>query len=328
MTVAPTYEDLVRAAQAAWKSRTRSLPDEARLPAPYFRDGQAVGSYPHCLPREFAAYNLLPDVREAALRYFATEGIHWHAALDGGPTNHLLSSQIQCVNALTPMLRDGDEAIDAFGSVLPIGAPLRIEGHHYLAFEYIGAVDHLGEAKPGIPRSRGAYCTSTDAAIRYRRPDGGMEIALIEWKFTESYDGSPLGQTSTDRFERYRDLAHGPHSPLRFDVVPYEDLFVEPYYQLMRQQLLAAEMERTHELGADVVRVVHVAPAGNTAYKASLSRDSHRAAGDSVYDVWRSVLRDQSRFVTLDSEIFCDPRITSAEYVDRYGIGTEKGDGA
>jgi hypothetical protein len=321
MTVAPTYEDLARSAQTDWKLRTTSLPDEARIPAPYFRDGQAVGSYPHCLPREFAAYNLLPDVRQRALACFAAEDIRWHAELDGGPTNHLLSSQIQCVNALASMFADSGDGFDAFSEVLPIGVPLRIGESGYIAFEYVGAVDHLGEAKPGIPRSRGAYCTSTDAAIRYRRPDGGIEIALIEWKYTESYDGSALGPTSTDRFERYRDLAHGPHSPLRFDAVPYEDLFVEPYYQLMRQQLLAAEMERTHELGADVVRVVHVAPAGNTAYRSSVSRDSHRAAGDNVYEVWRSVLRDQGRFVTLDSEVFCNPKITSAEYVDRYRIG-------
>jgi hypothetical protein len=93
----------------------------------------------------------------------------------------------------------------------------------------------------------------------------------------------------------------------------------------MRQQLLAAEMERTHELGADVVRVVHVAPKANTAYQANLFRESHRAAGDNVYDVWRSVLRDQDRFVTLDSEVFCDPRITSAEYADRYGTNHRGG---
>ena len=41
------------------------------------------------------------------------------------------------------------------GEVLPIGEPLPIEDGPYLAFEYIGAADYLGEAKPGIARERG-----------------------------------------------------------------------------------------------------------------------------------------------------------------------------
>ena len=56
----------------------------------------------------------------------------------------------------------------------------------------------------------------------------------------------------------------GPDGPLHTDVIPYADLFVEPFYQLMRQQLLAHAMERSGELDADTVRVLHVAPATNT----------------------------------------------------------------
>ena len=56
----------------------------------------------------------------------------------------------------------------------------------------------------------------------------------------------------------------GPDGPLHTDVIPYADLFVEPSYQLMRQQLLAHAMERSGELDADTVRVLHVAPATNT----------------------------------------------------------------
>ena len=35
-----------------------------------------------------------------------------------------------------------------------------IEDGRYLTFEYIGAADHLAEAKPGIARERGRFCTS------------------------------------------------------------------------------------------------------------------------------------------------------------------------
>lgn len=316
-----TFEAAAQVEQAAWKQRTNTLTDEAREPAPYFRDGVAKGSYAYCLPRTFAACNLLPDLRADALTLFAAESIRWHAELDNGPTNHLLSSQIQCVNALMLMASDPARIVRAFAGILDLAEPLPVEADRYLAFEYIGAADHLGEAKPGVPRSRGEYCTSADAAIRYRRTDGVIEIALIEWKFTEHYTAKSLSKSrGTDRFERYRALAHDPEGSLTFDVVPYEDLFVEPFYQLMRQQLLASAMESAGELGAEVVRVVHVAPKANLAYQASLLRPSHEAAGASVYDVWRRVVRKQDRFVTVDSEIFCDPRITSAEYADRYGL--------
>jgi hypothetical protein len=72
----------------------------------------------------------------------------------------------QYVNALMPMATD-PRLVVAFGGILPIGELLPIERGRYLTIEYIGAADHLAEAKPGIARERGRFCTSTDAAIRY-----------------------------------------------------------------------------------------------------------------------------------------------------------------
>ena len=208
--------------------------------------------------------------------------------------------------------------VAAFGEVLPIGEPLPIEDGRYLAFEYIGAADHLAEAKPGIARERGRFCTSTDAAIRYRRPGGGIEVALIEWKYSESYHGRTLAKSRSDRLDRYRPLFEAPDGPLRTDVIPYADLFVEPFYQLMRHQLLAQAMERSGELGADAVRVLHVAPATNAELQLSLTRDSHRASGATLYTAWHAMLRRPDRFVTLDSARLATAAITSEEYVARY----------
>jgi hypothetical protein len=72
------------------------------------------------------------------------------ASIDGNPTNHLLSSQLQCVNALMPMSGNPALVVAAFGEVLLVDVPLRVEDDRCLAFEYTGAADHLGEAKPGI----------------------------------------------------------------------------------------------------------------------------------------------------------------------------------
>lgn len=77
---------------AAWKKRTATLPDAAREAAPYVsKDGPPHGRYPFCLPSAYADHNLLPDLRTGAIALFAELGIPWHAGIDGGPTNHLLS---------------------------------------------------------------------------------------------------------------------------------------------------------------------------------------------------------------------------------------------
>ncbi len=89
-----------------WKARTPTLPEEARAPAPYVRDSTPRGLYSFCLPPAYATWNLLPEARSAALAYFADESIAWHQPTEVGPTNHLLSSQVQCVNALMPMDTD------------------------------------------------------------------------------------------------------------------------------------------------------------------------------------------------------------------------------
>jgi hypothetical protein len=91
--------------------------------------------------------------------------------------------------------------------------------------------------------------------------------------------GQLAAKSRSDRLDRCRPLFEDPGGPLRTDVIPYADLFVEPFYQLMRQQLLAHAMERSGELGADTVRVLHIAPAANTELQLSLTRDSHQAAG-------------------------------------------------
>jgi hypothetical protein len=284
-----------------WKSTTMTLPEAARGPAAYLRDGKPQGMYPFCLPAAYASHNLLPDVRDAALAEFVRAAITWHAQTPLGPTNHLLSSQIQCVNTLEPLANNAELMIATFEGVLDIVQPLEIEPGCLVAYEFIGSGDHLHEAVAGH-RSRGAHCTSVDAAIRYRNGDGAIELALIEWKYVEDYRGHELSRDKRGiREPRYVDLWNAPDGPLRADLIPYADMFVEPFYQLMRQQLLAHELEKSHECGADVVRVVHVAPRANTALRASLNRPSHLTVGDDVFAVWQELLRRPDRFVSVDS---------------------------
>ena len=101
-----SYIQEQRKLAVAWKARTSVLPDGAKTPAPYVdKDGQADGRpLDVCLPPTHASWNLLPDVRNSVLALFADLEIPWHAGVAGGPSNHLLSSQVQCANALAGMV--------------------------------------------------------------------------------------------------------------------------------------------------------------------------------------------------------------------------------
>lgn len=322
MTTENAFRDAERVRNTAWKQSTSVLPAEARAAAAYIGKDGLAGSRPldFCVPRQFAPYNLLSEVRDDSLSLFAELEIPWHAGIDADPSNHLLSSQVQCVNALGQMVDDPTRIQRAFGGVLDIAEVLPIEPGRYLTFEYIGPVDYFGESPAG-PRIRGAHCTSVDAAFLYRTAAGWTELALVEWKYTEQYRRlrKPDPVKDAIRWGRYGEAWRSPNGPLHCDLVPFEDMLDEPFYQLMRQQLLAHRLEQEHVLSAERVRVVHVLDPSNVAYQQSLTRPSHRLVGETVDQVWTRLLRQPSRFSHLGPAVFLDPLVTSDEYVARYG---------
>lgn len=244
----PSYSDIERARAKGWKLSTTDLPAEARAKARYVgSDGMGHGKpRDFCLPTQFADHNLLPDVRQLALQLFAELDIRWHNGVGDGPSNHLLSSQVQCVNALGLMVEDPDRICRAFGDVLGTDVVEQIEPGRYLTFEYIGDTDFFGESPDG-PRTRGSHCTSVDAAFLHQTHAGIRELILLEWKFTESYrPRRPDPARDKVRWARYGDALTDPDGPVRSDVLPFDDLCQEPLYQLVRQQLLAHELEQTH----------------------------------------------------------------------------------
>jgi hypothetical protein len=313
------YVDFRRLQAGQWKQQTAILPDGAKAPAGYVDKDGRVGAIPYefCLPLEFAELNLLPEVRTRALGLFGELRIPWHAGVDGGPSNHLLSSQVQCVNALTQMVDDPARIVEAFGGHLDIGRVEQIEPGRFLTFEFIGPTDFFVEARAGV-RTRGAYCTSVDAAFLYQNRTGGRELALVEWKYTESYARRVDQQRDVERARRYQAALMAKDSPVDGSLLPFERFCDEPFYQLMRQQLLAHELEKVHALGADRVRVVHVSDASNVDYQASVHHPEHLALGGTVDDVWARLLRGRDGFVHVYSDLFWDPAITSQEYANRY----------
>jgi hypothetical protein len=299
----------------AWKQATPLLPDEARHPAAMIGSSSSK-PYPHCLPPGFNAFNLLPNAREPALRFYATRRIPWQAGGLAGPSNNLLSSQVQCANLFAPLLSDADGVAALLDDVLPIDSVMAWPDGEYITFEWIGERDYLAEARPGTQRTRGSRATSADLAVRYRSTSGSVEVALIEWKYVEGTYSPDLGSGNHLRMARYRPHFEHPDSPIDGDKVRYEDLFINPLYQLLRLQLLAAAMERHYEHDATTVRVVLAAPIGNSAFHREVPV-ALRHHGDTVTAVWHEILREPDRFVTVDTAMLLR-RADHGALVDRY----------
>ena len=288
--------------QSLFKKTSKYFTEAAR-PEGLYRDKPRT----FCLPVEQARENLFSEIRGGALEYVKRKQIKWHDGQESMPSNHLCSSQAQCVNFLYPFADKPEALCTLLRPIFPnIQSIVPMEGEGQLvSFEWIGLRNYLCEKVPRSgSRTRGANFTSADAAIMFLLADGTRQIVLIEWKYTESYNSSWLGiaKSGTNRMDIYRHLYDSPCCPIEKPPSSnFSDLFYEPFYQFLRQQLLAHEMELAHELDSDLVTVLHVAAAKN--------RDFHRITsprlqqlGDSSIEVWKALMTDPNRFVSVSTE--------------------------
>jgi hypothetical protein len=198
----------------------------------------------------------------------------------------------------------------------------------FVGFEWIGRKDYLNEAGRTGDRTRGANVTSADAFVRFRHA-GRTEGLLIEWKYTERY-GSPIDpKGNSERERRYSGLAFAPGGPIRSDLgLQLTDFFYEPFYQLLRQQMLACYMQEAREDGIERVRVLHISPAANTALR-KVTAPALRQFGDSAFLAFPAVLSRPDDFVSVATEeVFAPPLASTgpeteewADYLrERYGF--------
>jgi hypothetical protein len=182
---------------------------------------------------------------------------------------------------------------------------LPVEDGKYVSFEWIGQRNYLGEkiTRNG-QRTRGANFTSADAIVMFERQDKKRQIALIEWKYTESYSSTSklVSANGTDRTAIYRPLFEKDDCPINKTLLPdFDALFIEPFYQFMRQQFLANEMENAHELGADIVSLLHIAPAHNLAFR-RVTSPALTDLGESATGVWKRLVSPEDRFLSVSTE--------------------------
>jgi hypothetical protein len=140
--------------------------------------------------------------------------------------------------------------------------------------------------------------------VHFERQDGTQQVVLIEWKYCESYSSTPYtspeagrgGQTSTGACSTLLTARW-----IKTCSQAYDDLFYEPFYQFMRQQFLAHAMEKARELGADIVSLLHIAPAANRDFR-RVTSPGLRALGESATQIWSRLVRPPGRFLSVSTE--------------------------
>lgn len=301
-----TFVEQERASQAVFFRAT--LPDECGFDGCDYR-----------LPPDRRLSNLNPEIRDVADRYFSDNSIAWHLH-----AAHGLSSQICCLNFLMPLATRPDLLAKLVRTVVGGELPEMLEVEKgpagepwFVGFEWIGRDDYLNEwPRAGLPK-RGANVTSADAVLRFRQA-GRIETLLVEWKYTESYGKPPEPRSEKERTRRYQDLAFGPPGPLRGDAgLELTDLFWEPFYQLVRQQMLASRMQASGEDGTERVRVLHIAPAGNRRLS-RVTSPALRPLGENAFKVYRSLLERPDDFISRSTESLFSPLIADAPKGDAW----------
>lgn len=286
---------------------------EANIPGTY---AKGKTKYEYCLNNNFAYENIPYMIRNNALAYFSERGIPWHQGVIFNkhllPENHLCSSQISCINHLFYFIDKPKELeiiLSKIGynvkKVLPFEADMIIEGNHsngkkpYIAFEWIGEKNYLNELYLGKvakdnSRTRGANFTSADFSVRFEDNEGKIKIILGEWKYTEKYtsENKRYSKSNTDRYIKvYKQFLEDANCPIK--MVPgttHDDLFYDPFDQLMRLQLLAREMEKAKEMEADSVEVLVIAPERNKEYMNNVTSSNLKILGNDISDVWNQLV--------------------------------------
>ena len=237
------------------------------------------------------ALNLWAGIREDAKDYFERNAIPWWKGNETEPTGHLLSSQVACVNHLYAVRQRKDVASAVLNAIDPeLRMALPVDDG-YVEFEFIGSKPYLGEK--GF--TRGANCTSVDAVMMGVRSDQSRVLFLIEWKYTESY--RPENRYIPARAQVYDSLILDPDGPFVPGIDP-QHFYYEPFYQMMRQTLLARQFEKYEELGCRRCINVHVIPDQNQELKSSIT--SPGLAGQDIHDAWRKVVKEPDKYVPVD----------------------------
>lgn len=261
-----------------------------------------------------AEINLWRGIRNDALKYFEDNKIIWWPGSDK-PSGHLLSSQISCVNHLFFLRNEKDAALKVLQNINPEFSEVcpDFEGG-YVGFEVVSNGSYLGEADQGKEQTRGANCTSVDAMMTGILNGKKIQV-LIEWKYTELYPKSDKSAEAggATRKNRYDKLIDDKDSPIK-RTVGIENFYYEPFYQLMRQTLLAWQMtqNKEKELNADDWLHLDVIPENNLNLRYQVPSPDLLQTG--IEQAWKSQLKEPHKYNTITPQRLLSPLIFDNKY--------------
>ena len=290
-----------------------------------------------CIKNDESQKNLYHGIVNDCLDYFRSENIVFWGS-EGIP-NHILSSQVACLNHLFAIRQDKDMVLKLAKMLIGEDAidvePMKCDRTlTYISFEVTSSRDYLNEKYV----KRGANCTSVDAAIVAIMKDGTKMLVPIEWKYTEGneYNTDKSGKEGSgkERLRRYSQLID---SSCQLLSIPNGYLnsiyFVEPFYQLMRQTLWAEQViahKETELIKADDFIHVHVIPKENT----QLLYRKYRYSEKGLEDTWRSQIIDQNKYKWVNPEDITRVIRLSGKYIElvkyltiRYGYNFDNSQG-
>jgi hypothetical protein len=244
-----------------------------------------------------AILNLWEGIREDALVYFKRNMIPWWLGEEDKPTGHLLSSQIACVNHLYYLRQRKDLATAVLKGIDNNITEALIVDDGYVEFEFIGRKNYLGEKS----WERGANCTSVDAVMKGKDKSGNKIFFLIEWKYTEYYHKDD--KYIPERARIYDHLIKARNSP--FKEVDVKAFYFEPFYQMMRQTLLAWKLIENEDHCCSDYYHIHVIPDENVDLLNNIT--SAGMEGENISDAWKRVLKDPDKYKHISPKNFLEP---------------------
>ena len=270
------FERSAKRRQQQFRDASPTVSDRGRSPT----DDKGQRN-PHLLTIGSEIENLFPSIRGegGAIDFFTQRDMKWWKSSRSGddsrsewPTRNMASSQVACVNFLLPLASIPGALLSVLGAidddVVDVVNIVHDDHTSPVEFEWIG----LGQSLEG-GRTRGSQNTSIDAFLVAETKSGIRRAYLLEWKYVEQYlstrpDFKGEGTQGDTRRRRYAERYRASFSSFNLDIAPnLEDFLYEPFYQIMRQRLLADRMTDEGELGIDEAKVVVVVPEQNWAYR-------------------------------------------------------------